>query len=84
VSRSNIFESIFCVKVGENFNKHKINIKTGELCSIWLLCCGNVVNSADRCRVCHISMQSSHRGLCLGRAGGVSGMTAVIGRVLGQ
>jgi hypothetical protein len=48
----------FCVKVGENFDKHKINIKTGKLCLIQSLCCVDVVNSADRCCMCHITIES--------------------------
>jgi hypothetical protein len=44
----------FCVEVGKNFDKCKISIETSKLCSIWLLCCGDVVDSTDRCCVCHI------------------------------
>jgi hypothetical protein len=48
----------FCVEVGENFNKYKKNIETVELCLIQSLCCGNVVNSADRCCMCCITIYS--------------------------
>jgi hypothetical protein len=64
----------FCVEVGENFNKHKINVETSKLCLIQSLCCGNVVDSTGRRSLCHISGITLNKGVC-----GESGCKAVVG-----
>jgi hypothetical protein len=43
LSKLKIFKSKFCVKVVENFDNHKNNIKTPNHCLISLQCHANVV-----------------------------------------
>jgi hypothetical protein len=57
----------FCVEVGKNLNNCKRSVETVELCLIQLLCCGYVVNSADRCynTVCVMNVRLWTRSGCV-------------------